>query len=215
MDVWRWQARRGYQPPQKRDRGKPYKVMNHPCWAASNSIADVSATTSSFLLNFAYAEHQETLKNHAEVYAIYEKLLKLLQVELEAIEAREAQNPQNSQQSQGELAPTEGTAVAGANGTEHVQGEGEFGSQQEGAANGVSSSAAGQNGSPQKDGKPKSKELADRRQEYGLVYVMYIRFALRAEGVDASRAAFAKARKDRWTTWEVFEAAGKFFSSCT
>jgi cleavage stimulation factor subunit 3 len=184
--------------------------MNHPCWAASSSIADVSATTHSFLLNFAYAEHQETLKNNAEVYAIYEKLLKLLQVELEAIEAREAQNAQNSQQSQGELASAEGTAVAGANGTEHMQGEGEFGSQQEGAANGVSSSAAG------KDGKSaKSKELADRRQEYGLVYVMYIRFALRAEGVDASRAAFAKARKDRWTTWEVFEAAGKLFSSCT
>ena len=39
---------------------------------------------------------------------------------------------------------------------------------------------------------------------------MYIRFALRAEGVDASRAAFAKARKDKLTTWEVFEAAGWF-----
>lgn len=59
---------------------------------------------------------------------------------------------------------------------------------------------------------PLAKEMRERRQEYGLVYIMYIRFALRAEGVDASRGVFSKARKDKWTPWEVFEAAGKIFS---
>ncbi|KAH8109146.1 hypothetical protein DFH11DRAFT_1628762 [Phellopilus nigrolimitatus] len=49
--------------------------------------------------------------------------------------------------------------------------------------------------------------LRERQQEYGLVYIVYIRFALRAEGVDASRAVFWKARKNKWTTWEVFESA--------
>lgn len=60
-----------------------------------------------------------------------------------------------------------------------------------------------------KSEKPKSQELTTRREEYGQVYVMYIRFALRSGGVEASRQAFAKARKDKWTPWQVFEAAGK------
>ncbi|KAH8116669.1 hypothetical protein DFH11DRAFT_1742282 [Phellopilus nigrolimitatus] len=54
---------------------------------------------------------------------------------------------------------------------------------------------------------PHSENVRERQQEYGLVYVVYIRFALRAEGVDASHAVFGKARKDKWTTWEVFESA--------
>ena len=37
---------------------------------------------------------------------------------------------------------------------------------------------------------------------------MYIRFARRAEGVRSSRTVFSKARKERWTPWEVYESAG-------
>ena len=55
---------------------------------------------------------------------------------------------------------------------------------------------------------PKLKELADRRTEYGIAWIVYMRFAQRAEGLKSKRAVFAKARKDRWTPWEVYEAAG-------
>ena len=59
------------------------------------------------------------------------------------------------------------------------------------------------------DDKPaKSSELAERRAEYGLVYIVHMRFARRAEGVKSSRAVFGKARRDRWAPWEVYEAAG-------
>ncbi|KAH8105805.1 hypothetical protein DFH11DRAFT_1641126 [Phellopilus nigrolimitatus] len=43
-------------------------------------------------------------------------------------------------------------------------------------------------------------KICTRQREYGLVYIMYIPCALRAEGVDASRAELGKARKDKWTT---------------
>jgi cleavage stimulation factor subunit 3 len=55
---------------------------------------------------------------------------------------------------------------------------------------------------------PKSKELSERRTEYGVVWIIYMRFGQRAEGLQSSRSIFSRARKDRWTPWEVFEAAG-------
>ncbi|KAF7794503.1 hypothetical protein EIP86_005637 [Pleurotus ostreatoroseus] len=53
----------------------------------------------------------------------------------------------------------------------------------------------------------KSKELSDRRTEYGLAWIVYMRFARRAEHLKSARSVFGKARRDKWTPWEVFEAA--------
>lgn len=60
----------------------------------------------------------------------------------------------------------------------------------------------------------KNKELTERRTEYGIAWVSYMRFARRAEGLKPSRAIFGKARKERWTPWEVYEAAGKPRPAC-
>lgn len=66
-------------------------------------------------------------------------------------------------------------------------------------------------GSQSKDGKPpKDQELIDRRTEFGLAWIVYMRFARRAEGIKAARTVFGKARRDHWTPWEVYEAAGMF-----
>ena len=55
----------------------------------------------------------------------------------------------------------------------------------------------------------KNKELSDRRTEYGLAWIVYMRFARRAENLKSARNVFSKARRDKWTPWEVYEAAGK------
>jgi cleavage stimulation factor subunit 3 len=55
----------------------------------------------------------------------------------------------------------------------------------------------------------KLTELQERRTEYGLVYILYMRFARRAEGLQAMRKVFGKARKDKWAPWEVYEACGE------
>ncbi len=54
-----------------------------------------------------------------------------------------------------------------------------------------------------------SHELAEKRAEYGLVYICYMRFMRRTEGVQKSRVVFKIAREDCWTPWEVYEAAGE------
>ena len=66
------------------------------------------------------------------------------------------------------------------------------------------------------DEKPsKSKELADRRTEYGIAWIIYMRFARRAETLQSARNVFGQARKDTWTPWEVYEAAGTSQGPCT
>lgn len=53
-----------------------------------------------------------------------------------------------------------------------------------------------------------SPTLKARRSEYGVAWIMYMKFACRAESQRSAMDVFAKARKDRWTPWEVYEAAG-------
>ncbi|EDR13145.1 uncharacterized protein LACBIDRAFT_245406 [Laccaria bicolor S238N-H82] len=71
------------------------------------------------------------------------------------------------------------------------------------------------NGSASEEKPPKSTEVQERRTEYGLAYIMYMRFARRAEGVKSSRMAFGKSRKDRWAPWEVYEAAALMEYHCS
>jgi len=137
----------------------------------------------SFLLHTCYAEQLELSKNFTEVHKIYTKLLDGIREDLESIEARELSAASISLDS-------EGITNISADST---------------LTNGASSSFSSQKSD---DKLGKSAELVRRKQDYGLAYIMYIRFALRAEGVESSRLVFAKARREKWTPWEVFEAAG-------
>ncbi len=63
--------------------------------------------------------------------------------------------------------------------------------------------------------KQQEMELQKQRTEYGLVWIMYMHFAMRSEGVKKSREIFAQARKDEKVPWSVYEASGRllYFSS--
>ncbi|KAL1747771.1 hypothetical protein HDZ31DRAFT_31172 [Schizophyllum fasciatum] len=145
--------------------------------------AGVEANPASFLLTFAYAEALELKRQYTEVHDLYTKFLDTLRVELDELEAKV--------KSETEGAAANGNGANGANGMQ-VDGP------------------ASANTSIDSQAPPESKTaatLALRRKEYGHAYVMYIRFARRAEGEKAGRTLFGKARKDRWTPWEVYEAA--------
>jgi cleavage stimulation factor subunit 3 len=129
----------------------------------------------------------EAKKEYAEVHAAYERFLETLRGHLEKLEAKdnassEANGPNNPNNMSN-------------NGLHTHADAGSF--------------VATQQSSNSDDKPPRSRELAERRTEYGLVWIMYMRFARRAETLASTRAVFAKARKDRWTPWEVYEAAGK------
>lgn len=155
----------------------------------------------SFLLTFAYVEAQEAKKEFADVHATFDRFLAALRTNLEALEhtASQANNGQPNSQS------TNGTA----NGNASIVVP-PLGSITETGIHSNNSSFNTQ--SSDGDKPPKGSELAEKRTEYGLAWIVYMRFGRRAEGVKSSRAIFGKARKDRWAPWEVYEAAGMFNS---
>jgi cleavage stimulation factor subunit 3 len=154
----------------------------------------------SFLLTFAYAEVQELNGNFAEVHSTYENFLDILRHELEALESRASLA--NSSFSSN-ISPT--------------TNQPSFTSQQEQTQDSNNSQNTSASFSTQNsDDKPqKSKELAERKSELALAMIMFVRFCRRAEGLKASRALFTKMRKDRWTSWEVYEAAALTEYHCT
>lgn len=157
----------------------------------------IEANPSSFILNFAHAEAQELAKNYTEVHSTFTNLLQVVQKEVEELESRiaESSEPSASQENGMKVDLPDGQLSA-----DISQGAG---LQKETSIVTIGSSSS----YTSSEETPLAKQFKERKQEYGLIYVMYIRFALRAEGLPASRAVFTKARKDKFSPWEVFEAA--------
>lgn len=135
-------------------------------------------------MTFAYAETQELNGNLAEVHSTFEKFFEILRRDLEVVESR----------------------VSSANSSfSNTNGNQSQPDQSQDANNSQNTSTSFSQSSDDKP--PKSRELSERRTELALAWIMYMRFCRRAEGLKSYRAVFAKARKDKWTTWEVYEAA--------
>ena len=139
----------------------------------------------SYVLTFAYAEALEVRKTFAEVHSQFDRLLGVLSAKLEEVEARV--KTEESQNVNNPFTPAD--------------------------VGDVNSQSQNSSDSQQSDEKPhKLTELEQRRGEYGLVYIIYMRFGRRAEGIKSSRAIFGRARKDKWTSWHVYDAAGGYIS---
>jgi cleavage stimulation factor subunit 3 len=137
----------------------------------------------SFLLNFACAEALELQGNVEAVHKVFERFLEALRHDLDAHEARIVPSTTSSTVSTGAMDPPSSQT------TEIVPTNASFTTQLD-------------------EKPPQSKELAEKRQEYGLAWTVYMRFARRAEGLKSARTVFGQARRDKWTPWEVYESAG-------
>lgn len=148
----------------------------------------------SFILNFAYAEALEDAKNFEEVHNTFKKFLDVLRQNLETIEANQA--------------PKEANTSIGSDTTQPIDPNGVGNFSQESQQTQASQQSNTSNSSQGSGSGGKNRELNDRRTEYGIAWIVYMRFARRAESLSAARAVFSRARKDKWTPWEVYEAAG-------
>jgi hypothetical protein len=54
----------------------------------------------------------------------------------------------------------------------------------------------------------KTRHLQDRRTAYGIAWIQYMRVAGKMESRDLAHAIFARAKKDPWTPWNVYDATG-------
>lgn len=158
----------------------------------------ISVRFASFLLNFAYAEVLEAKKDKDGVFAAFDEFTDVLRAELEAIEAR-VNSANSSFESNGSTKPLADVPSAGA---PSVAATGLIEA-------GLQSNNSSFNTQSSEEKPPKSKELADKRTEYGLVWIMYMRAARRVESQQTARALFGRCRKDRWIPWQVYEASGQ------
>ena len=136
-----------------------------------------------------------------DVHAIYEHFLETLRGELERIE-----------QETGEGKTATANNGSNGNGSGLTPTSTPFDGINTGLGGGVNSASSSFNTQTTKPSTSAQSELAERRAEYGLAYIVYMRFGRRAEGIKASRAIFGKARRDRWSPWQVYEAAGTCLS---
>ncbi|KAI0745191.1 hypothetical protein C8Q76DRAFT_764545 [Earliella scabrosa] len=150
--------------------------------------AGIEANPGSFVLNYAYAEQLERHGNFAEVHAVFAKFLKVLSKDLEALEAKV--NSANSS--------------AGSVGSQ--QGQPKDGQAMDVTLAGLQSHNSSFNTQCSGDRPQKNEELTAKRTDYGNVWIVYIRFARRAQGLQSARTLFGKARRDRLTPWQVHEA---------
>jgi cleavage stimulation factor subunit 3 len=148
----------------------------------------LEANPTSFVLNFVHAEALEQKGSLPEVHDLYMAFLTKLEVELEEVEARTASADSS-------IAPDPNVTVNESSASL--------------APNQSQISSQGSQSSQVVVEDKKTKELTDRKAEYGVVWIRYMRFARRASGALAGRDVFKKARQSKWLPWEVFDAAGK------
>jgi cleavage stimulation factor subunit 3 len=147
----------------------------------------VAACPKSFLLTFALAETEEDRKNYAECHSIFQALIKNLDTEIEELTATVA----------AEVEVARGPEIPIASAMEFDTGD---------------DSDIGRLVREREDrGKlvqeRRGKDIDEVKTATGVVWVMYMRFARRAEGLKAARLVFGKARKSPNPTWHIFEAS--------
>ena len=149
------------------------------------------------MLTFAYAEAQEIKKEFADVHATYDKFLTLLRSQLETLD--QTITSANTSSSTATI-PTNGTGNGVVNNNHAPATE-----------PGIQSTNSSFNTQASEEKPSKNTELQRLKTEYGVAWIMYMRFGRRSEGVKSLRAIFGKARRERWIPWEVYEASGSCF----
>ena len=153
------------------------------------------------MLTFAYTEAQEIKKEFADVHTTYDKFLTLLRSQLETFE--QTITSANTSSSTAAAAPTNGS------------GNGIVNNHTSTTEPGIQSTNSSFNTQASDEKPSKNAELQRLRTEYGVAWIMYMRFGRRSEGVKSLRAIFFKARRERFIPWEVYEASGSFSSFCS
>lgn len=147
--------------------------------------AGVAACPKSFLLSFALAEMEEDQRNYAECHTIFTNLIERLNVEID------------------ELKLTVSKEVEIARGPEIPAAAHELNNEESDYARLVRERDERGRLVQERRG----RDIDDAKAALGIVWVMYMRFARRAEGLKAARLVFGKARKSPHVTWHSFEAS--------
>lgn len=144
----------------------------------------IPCLSSRFVLSFALAELMETHRNLPAAHAVYDALIASLTKNLEALDA----------QINAEVDAARASVLHNS---------------YNGAVDDSTPAVVEAEDRARKVRERRSKDLEAAKSELGIVWIMLMRFARRSEGPKPARLIFTKARRDKWSAWCVYEAAGE------
>lgn len=164
----------------------------------------MEANPTSLLLHYAYIESEESKGSFEECHRVYNALVERLQAEIERVVAATQVEIADALDDKARYELEEKARRAAATAADermHEDGDGDDGE--------VSEAVRIQERESIRAAitESKAEELNELKRLTANVWIMQMRFARRAEGVQAARAVFSRARKSAHTTWQVFEAS--------
>lgn len=166
----------------------------------------LEANPGSFLLSFAYVESGEARSSTADCAAVFEKLLAHVHRKIDALTANlgEALGKIDSTASE---AQAQALAARRAGGdADEIEGEEREEERKRTEAREAEKEAL------RSATKPRIESL---KEEASLVWIKWMHFVRRTEGLRPTRAVFSKARKSPHCTWQVYEASALMEYHCS
>lgn len=168
------------------------KKAEKPEEATAFFKAGMEANPTSLLIHYAYIESEEGKGNFEECHRVYNGLVERIQTEIEAVQTATKTEVSEALAEKARLEVQEKEARNGADDMD-VIGEDVRIQERENIQKAIEES--------------RQSQLEELKRLGANVWIMQMRFARRAEGIQAARSVFSKARKWQHTTWQVFEAS--------
>ncbi|OCF36522.1 hypothetical protein I316_01772 [Kwoniella heveanensis BCC8398] len=158
--------------------------------AAGVLRAGVQACPKSFLLTFALSELLEDLNSYPAVHELFVSLIDALAPEIDGLKKTIAR----------EVEAAKGPEIPNSSSIGDINMDGEGASE-------VQKMVEEREARGRLVEERRGKEVDELVRGVNVAWIMYMRFARRAEGIKAARGVFGKARKSPYLSWHTFEAS--------
>ncbi|CDR98690.1 related to RNA14-component of pre-mRNA 3`-end processing factor CF I [Sporisorium scitamineum] len=167
----------------------------------------IEACTGSFLLHFAYVELAEARKSTIDCAGIFDSLLNHVHAQIDARQAK-LQQDLKSVDTEAEMAKAQAAARRTNEGDSDVDVDGEERERER---------KAGQQMQARKQAlqAAATPEIEGLKEASALVWIKYMHFLRRTEGIRPARGVFSRARKSPHCTWQIFEASALMEYHCS
>ncbi|SPO27518.1 related to RNA14 - component of pre-mRNA 3`-end processing factor CF I [Ustilago trichophora] len=167
----------------------------------------MEACTGSFLLHFAYVELAEARKATTDCAGVFDGLLSHIHAQIDARQTKLQQDLKNVD-TEAEMAKAQAASRRAHDGDGDVDVDGEerererqAGEQLQARKQALSAEA--------------NPEIEGLKEASSLVWIKYMHFLRRTEGIRPARSVFSRARKSPHCTWQIFEASALMEYHCS
>ncbi|KAJ1023454.1 hypothetical protein NDA16_003071 [Ustilago loliicola] len=167
----------------------------------------MEACTGSFLLHFAYVELAEARKATTDCAAVFDGLLNHIHAKIDARQAKLQQDLKNVD-TEAEMAKAQAASRRANEGDGDVDVDGEERERERKA----SEQLQARKRELQRQANP---EIEGLKEASALVWIKYMHFLRRTEGIRPARGVFSRARKSPHCTWQIFEASALMEYHCS